>query len=277
MNRSPAMTLEEFHLLNEILESRFGLRFSESNRDLLAHRLARRLDSLYLGSFMEYYTLLATSPNGETSELAQAVTNNETYFFRERAQFEALVGHGIAVLRPALSLPSSLRVLCAGCSSGEEAYTMAFYLSDHASALQGLVPAIDAFDIDEARVAMARRRRYRRRSVREMTRAQIARYLIEEDGGFEVKSEYQGITFNVGNMIDATTFVRPVRYDAVFCRNVLIYFSEAARRKTILNFARALRPGGLLFLGHSESIIGQFAEFEAVRVGSCIVYQRTSA
>ncbi|MHC4925406.1 MAG: CheR family methyltransferase [Planctomycetota bacterium] len=277
MNRNPTMTLEEFHLLNEILERRFGIRFSESNRDILAHRLARRLDTLFLGSFMEYYTLLATSPNGEASELAQAVTNNETYFFRERSQFDALVEDGIERLRPNLALPSALRILCAGCSSGEEAYTLAFYFADHTPNLHGLRPTIDAFDIDEARVAMARRRRYRSRSVREMTRAQIAKYLIEEDGGFEVKPQYHDVSFNVGNMIEAPTFVRPIRYDAVFCRNVMIYFSEAARRRTILNFARALRPGGLLFLGHSESIIGQFVEFEAVRVGGCILYQRTDA
>ena len=270
---------EEFYLLNEVIEAKLGLCFPEHKRSILEARLRPRIQALHLSSFMDYYRLLQSKPDDEVGELARLATNNETYFFRERGQFESLVSHAVALLEPSLAHPGKFRVLCAGCSSGEEAFTLNFYFKDHPLQMKGLEPHIDAFDIDGDRVGIARRSTCRPRSLREMTDAQISKYLTDTGSDrHEVKSQYRaGVNFSLGNIIDVTTFQRPLPYDVVFCRNVLIYFSDAMLRRAIDNFSEVLRPRGLLFLGHSESIIGMTPRLETVRVAGSIVYKRVAA
>ncbi|HET9949914.1 MAG TPA: CheR family methyltransferase [Longimicrobiales bacterium] len=269
-------TDEEFYLLNELIERSFGISFPEHMRDALFARLRPRVRALHLTSFHEYYLRLVANLGSELDQLAVLVTNNETYFFRGRNHFEALTGEGIELLEPGLVLPGTLRILVAGCSSGEEAYTLSFYLTDRRRDRGGPRAHIDAFDVDSVRVAMCNHRVYRPRSLRDTTEAEVSRYLrsVHEDH-WEVKPEYaQGLAFTTGNIMKRESFQSYLPYDVVFCRNVLIYFSQDAIRRAIENFASVLRPGGLLFLGHSESIAGLSSSFEMVRVSPCIVYRR---
>jgi len=263
---------EAYYLLNELLEERFGLHFPQHRRAILEARLQPRLKALGLEDFVEYYAALRANGNGEVKELAKAVTNNETYFFRERDQFDALFDHGTAVLG------DTGRVLCAACSSGEEAYTLNFYARDLA---RGRVrpPAIDAFDLDLARLDIARRGECRERSLRHMTAEQVTRYLEPSaPERWVVRPPYrEGVSFAHANLVDRTAFAAMPVYDVVFCRNVLIYFSREAMRRAVENLVSVLRPGGLLFLGHSESIIGMFPALETVRLGRCIVYRKVGS
>ncbi len=269
-------TDEEFYSLNEFIEAHFGLTFAEHKRGILAGKLRPRIRALHLTSFKDYYLRLQANLDDEVALLAVLVTNNETYLCRERNHFDALLSEGIPMLRQNLVVPGSLRVLCAGCSSGEEPHTMNFYLRRADVRLGGLEPHVDAFDIDSTRVEMARGGSYRTRSVREMTEEQIRRYLTQtEPDRYEVKSLYRkGVTFSSGNIVDVSSFRHPLAYDVLFCRNVLIYFSDRALRAAIDNFGTVLRPGGLLFLGHSESIIGLSSRFETVHLGRSIVYRK---
>jgi chemotaxis methyl-accepting protein methylase len=164
-------------------------------------------------------------------------------------------------------------MLCAGCSSGEEPYTLNIYARQ--AGLTGRW-AIDAFDIDVDRLRMAREAIYGVGSLRSTTEAQRAQYF----SGFAAdrwqlrRANREGVGFAYGNILDLDSFRKPQLYDAIFCRNVLIYFSEAAFQHAIANFARALRKGGLLFLGHSESLIGRSDRFETVRLERCIAYRK---
>jgi len=268
------LTDEGLHLLNEVLERQFGLVFPPHRRSVLEARLQPRLRALNLDNVLDYCTLVQVYGNGELDQLACAVTNNETYFFRERDQIDALFAHGVALLRPGLAAPGRLRILSAGCSSGEEAFTLGFLARD--AFLPDLTVQIDAFDLDVDRVAIARRGEYRPRSLRQMTGAEITRYLRETGPEqYAVKDAYRAsVSFARGNLVEPASFRRPQRYDAVFCRNVLIYFSERSLRVAVTNLLSALRPGGLLFLGHSESVIGMFPNLETVRLGPCIVYRK---
>jgi len=265
---------EAYHLLNEFMEHRLGLHFPEHRRPILESRLQPRLRMLNLESFLDYYMLLQAGGNGELRQLARAVTNNETYLFRETGQFDALFDHALTDLRSHSVLQNSLRILSAGCSSGEEAFTISFYAKDRVP----LLPIqIDAFDLDEDRLDIARRGSCRSRSLRQMSPAQIERYLIAEgEERFTIRERYRaGVTFRFGNLVDARSFAPQEPYDAVFCRNVLIYFSNRAMRQAIQNLAGVLRPGGLLFLGHSESIVGMFSNLETTRLGDVIGYRKT--
>ncbi len=270
------LTREEHALFNELLSKEFGIHFPESKRQILQSRLEPRLRELRLRRFFDYYLKLRYDLRGERKELIHRVTNNETYFFREKAQFESLFGPALDELVASAWVPGRLRLLSAGCSSGEEPYTLSIYAFDHRFRPGLETLSVEAFDLDEDCLERARKSVYGRRSLRALAPEQISRYFRKEErGSFALRSPYRdGVRFRSGNIIDPSSYRGGAPYDAIFCRNVLIYFSETALRRAIENFAEALRPGGLLFLGHSESIIGMNPKLETLRLDSCIVYRR---
>ncbi len=276
MSSDHFLSLEELALFNEFFASRFGLYFPEHKREILESRLAPRLRTNHLQRFMDYYLMLQYDLERELSPLVCAITNNESYFFRETAQFEALQTEDLHQLRRG-GLPGVLRILSAGCSSGEEPYTLNIFMR---RALFGQcaddVLTIDAIDLDSERLAIARRAIYRQTSLRTLKPAQVERYFTRVgEGEFKLRPTFRnGISFAEGNIFDLSTFRPAVPYDAIFCRNVLIYFAEPALKAAIGNFAQVVRPGGLLFLGHSESIIGLTKVFQAERLGQSIAYRR---
>ncbi|MEE8524844.1 MAG: CheR family methyltransferase, partial [Thermoanaerobaculia bacterium] len=212
----------------------------------------------------------------ELDPLTRMVTNNESYFFREAAQLEALQSQLVAELM-ADGVAGKLRLLSAGCAAGEEPYSINIQVRTHCLGLQTENFAIDAIDIDSERLEMARRAVYRPNSLRTLNDDQLGRFFIPRGNeAFELRPTFRhGVYFGHGNIIDLAS--HPARtYDIIFCRNVLIYFAEPALKVAIENFARLLRPGGLLFLGHSESIIGLTRLFQVERIEGCIAYRRTS-
>jgi chemotaxis protein methyltransferase CheR len=270
-----AMTAEEHLLLNEVIERQFGLSFSAAKKEFLESRLRPRLHSLHLRRFIDYYLLLQYDLDGELEHLARLITNNETYFFREVYQFEGLFTEGVGELAKA-GQEGPLRLLCAGCSSGEEPYTLNIFGKQAAQKAPNMRWTIDGFDIDVDRLTTARRAVYGIGSLRSLNEAQRQQYFqpVAEDR-WELRQPYrEGVSFSYGNILDARSFKKPFPYDVLFCRNVLIYFSEPAFHQAIANFAQALRLGGLLFLGHSESLIGRSDRFETVRLERCIAYRK---
>ncbi|HVS01896.1 MAG TPA: protein-glutamate O-methyltransferase CheR [Thermoanaerobaculia bacterium] len=275
MSHGPGvMTPEEHLLLNEVIETRFGLSFPAGKRELLESRLRPRLQALHLRRFIDYYLLLQYDLDAEAHHLARLVTNNETYFLRETYQFEGLFGEGLEAL--GVSPAGAIRILSAGCSSGEEAYSLNIYAREAAARSGGPRCTIDAFDLDADRVRMARQAVYGAGSLRSVDEARRERYFQAVDGDrFALRRFYrQRVGFACGNILAVDSYGQGPPYDAVFCRNVLIYFSEAAFHQSVANFARVLRPGGLLFLGHSESLIGRSEHFETVCLDRCVAYRR---
>lgn len=272
---APWLSQEELALFNELFSTRFGLFFPEHKREILESRLLPRLRANHLQRFIDYYLLLQYDFRSEVDALTQAITNNESYFFREISQFEALQGEVLRGLISGGSTPQQLRILSAGCSSGEEPYTLSIYLQSQALGLGAF--QIEAMDLDGERLEQARNARYRSGSLRALSREQTDRYFSfdKNDETYQLRQPFrQSVNFQHGNILDFNTYPRPRLFDALFCRNVLIYFSESALKSTIELFARAVRPGGLLFLGHSESIIGLTPLFQAERLGGCIAYRR---
>ncbi|MHB0971311.1 MAG: CheR family methyltransferase [Thermoanaerobaculia bacterium] len=268
------MTQQEFQLLDDFITRCFGITFPEHKREILENKLRPRIHTLHLKSFFDYYTHLQYDRNGELHELAQLVTNNETYFFRETGQFDALFEHALDAIKGMRAGESDIRVLSAGCSSGEEPYSLSIYAHENQYRMWGRTVEIDAFDIDAARIDTASRGVYSPLSFRGVEPACIQKYFLSRpDGEHEIKPLYRpNVRFRVGNIVAPETY-RANAYEVVFCRNVLIYFDEANLRKAIDNFANALRPGGYLFLGHSESIIGLSDRFHPVLLGGHIAYK----
>lgn len=267
---------EEFQLLNDFISEQFGMHFANSRQEILVSRLGRRLESLGLKSFMDYYIMLQYNQNGELSKLAEAITNNETYFFRETHQFETLFGHAIDRLKSGLSVSGQLRILCAGCSSGEEAYTMNIYSKENQYRMWGIETVIEAFDLENDHVLAAQAGRYGPSSMRSMEQDQVEKYFNQtEQNIWSIKGAWKnGVRFFQGNILEPQTYKSPILYDVIFCRNVLIYFSEPAFYRAIDNFAGCLRPRGMLFLGHSESLYGMNTSFQAMKLGNSIAYSK---
>jgi len=273
--REPGLTQEVYLLLNELIADRYVIEFPEHRKEILETRLRPRVETLRLPGFWDYYLHVQADRNGERQLLAELVTNNETFFFREARQLESFLTEAAPRLKPA---GGTLRVLCAGCSSGEETYTLCILSG------QGSVPlAIDAFDIDAGRIAMAQRGEYGHNALRQLSPEQLETY-FQAIGGqangperWTLRPEYRtDIRFAWGNIVEPSTFAGGGLYDAVFCRNVLIYFSAPALLRAVASFATVLRPGGLLFLGASESIIGLSDRFETLRLPATIAYRKAS-
>lgn len=272
----PPLEEEEYRLLRELIRSRIGLDFGPSRRDILASRLSRRLSALSLRSYLEYYRYLLYARRDqrerEFSELADVLANHETYFFREAYQFELLykVAWG--------SLPwhgPNVRILSAGCSTGEEAYSLLM------AAREGSVeplPELVGIDLCAATVEAAKRSIYRQNSFRSTLPFPRERYFVEREPNlFEVKPTLKAAAhFQQANLLDAVELESLGLFDVIFCRNVLIYFDDAALTRVARNFHRILRPGGYLFLGHSESFLGRGLPFEALRLGHHIAYRRSN-
>jgi len=268
------MSEEAYLSLNELIAQRFGIEFPQHRKEILETRLRPRVETLRLPSFWDYYLHVRGDQNGERQRLAELVTNNETFFFRELRQLQCFVHEAAPALQPAGGAP--LRVLCAGCSSGEEPYSLSILARSG-----GAAPlAIDAFDIDAHRIEAAKRAQYGRNALRQLSPEQLERYFSPcvSPCGLEqwsLRSFWQnGVNFSWGNLVELETFRGDRLYDAVFCRNVLIYFSPAALELAARHFAAVLRPGGLLFLSAAESIIGLSDRFETVRLSCAMAYRR---
>ena len=280
MNASVALRMseEELALLNEFMSGELGVFFPEHKLEILESRLRPRLAQLRLRNYLDYYVLLQyDSGNGrkEVARLAELVTNNESYFFRETYQFDALFEHALPELKRVAGESRPLRFLSAGCSSGEEPYTLNIFALENQFRMLGYEVMIDAFDVNQARVAMAEEGEYSRAATRGLTAEQIDKYFHADGESFRLKPIYRRrVSFRAGNLLRDESYGLAGWYDVIFCRNVLIYFSEEMIRRALERFHRALREGGLLFLGHSESVIGMSRGFEPERVGSCIAYRR---
>jgi chemotaxis protein methyltransferase CheR len=266
----------DWKLLTDLIADRFGLLFAGARQDILQSRLRARLEALRLADVREYYHYLRAHPERESEyeELARRLTNNETYFFRDPAQLDAVVDRIIPEL--AAEHPGRpLRLLSAGCSSGEEAYSLAVKLTDAGLELTGITWSIDACDLNPVKLEHARRASYEGLSLRACDEAMLRHCFTETGGRHLLKERYRKhVRFFGANLASATAGFGWGYYDVILCRNLLIYFSQLAFDRLIARFADLLPPGGFLVLGHSESLFERTRVFEPVAFPHTVCYRR---
>ncbi len=270
---------EQFRLLRDFVHERFGLFFDESHRASLRVRLAPRLALLGLQSFEDYYRYLRFAPerSAEQQRMVSHLTNNETYFFREQPQLNVFANHVLRSIkeRRARSDERRIHVLSAGCSTGEEPLTLAMILFDSGQFFWGWDVRVTGLDVDEAALDKARRGVYHQNSLRAVTPPLLERHFSVEAGGVRVRdSVRKAVSFRAGNLLEPEAYEGLVPLDALFCRNVLIYFSDASVQRAVTLFHQALAPGGYLFLGHAESLARVTSAFLPIRFQGAIVYQK---
>ncbi len=263
----------EWRLLAEVLENRFGLEFDDMRRGFLEARLRVRATQMGLPSLLDYYHYVLHHPAGpeEMNTLKRLATNHETYFFRADHQLAVLATDSLAAL--AGRHPGPFRVLSAGCSCGEEAYSIAIHLQRSGRYTAGF--RIDAFDLDPECIDQARSNVYRAASLRACSDAQKAEYFTASGTDtFSVREPYRrNVRFLDLNLLGGIPpSAEP--YDLIFCRNVLIYFSAAAFERAIATLASWMLPGSLLALGHSETLMRRASPFMPEVVAGCVLYRR---
>jgi len=270
---------EEFRLLRDFIHESFGLHFEESARPLLRSRLAGRLASLDLTTFEDYYHYLRFGPQRaqELERMVSHLTNNETYFFREAAQLRVFSDHVLRTIKERKSLRGErdLHILSAGCSTGEEAHTLAMILIDSGQFFWNWELSVVGLDIDPLALEKARRAVYFHNSFRSLDPSVIERHFVPDGNGRRVKDSIRRlVTLRLGNVIDPTSYDGLPPLDVIVCRNVLIYFSDASILRAARLFHEHLVPGGYLLLGHAESLSRITDIFTPIRFQGALVYQK---
>ncbi len=262
-------TLEHFRVISERVYAFSGIRLPETKRELVYGRLARRLRTLGLRSFDDYVRYLELEP-AEWEHCTNALTTNVTSFFREEHHFGVLAAHAREH-----GAGRSYRVWSAGCSTGEEPYTIAMALAETLG--EGPFEVL-ATDLDTQVLATGRAAVYPLASVLRLAPERQKRFFLRGTGRREGRARLRRelatrVQFRRLNLMDADWDVEP-GLDAIFCRNVMIYFDKPTQRRLIERFAGLLAPHGLFFAGHAESLLDNGRHF---RLRGQTVYERVGA
>jgi chemotaxis protein methyltransferase CheR len=257
-----------------------GMYFPDSKRYFFETRFARRLQALKLNSFREYFEFLQREPEGkkEFRELIQEITINETSFFRNLPQLKALVDLVLPdIMKHKEQLNFySIRIWSAGCSSGEEPYTIAMLIHDRYPDLHKKWKLeILGTDINEKMIEKAIAGEYSEYTMRNIPPRFRNRYFSRNERGYYIAPELKRmVRFEVANLMDDVQMVFLKKFDVIFCRNVLIYFDTSSKKKVIEHFYNNLLDPGYLFLGHSESLYGITDKFQLVHVPGGMIYKK---
>ncbi len=275
---SPRLRLapEEFRLLRDMINVHFGLQFDDSGLYLFERRLADRVAALELSSFDEYYKYLRFNANGrrELEEAIETLTTKETYFFRQEYQLRAFQNELLPRIARANAASRQVSIWSAGCSTGEEAYTIAMLMLQSGTMYNWDMRVIGS-DLSKNSVAFARRGVYRGASFRTMSEQLLNRYFTRAEGGYQVNDSVRRLChFGQLNLLDNVRASNVGRVDAIFCRNVLIYFDEQKKKRVIDTLYQRLVPGGYLLLGHSESLLNVSTAFELGHLKEDLVYRK---
>lgn len=265
-----------FRLVRDIIKDYCGLYFDDGARYLLEKRLTRRIRNHHLNDFRDYYRFIRYDKRAEDelSAIMDVLTVNETYFFREQNQLRAFSEEILEELKTVNRGRRALKVWSAGCSTGEEPYTIAMLLNEKAS-FNGWDVEIHGSDINQRVLQTARKGVYRKNSFRTTEPYFLNKYFVEEDGAYRIADAVKKyVNFSYLNLLDPfkTRFLG--KMDVIFCRNVLIYFDNVSRRRVIDNFYDRLVDGGYLLLGHAESLINTSTAFTLKHLKNDMVYQK---
>jgi chemotaxis protein methyltransferase CheR len=250
-----AITDEEFDQLRGLIYRECGISLSDSKRSLLVSRLSKRLRLLGLDTFHAYYDRLRSEPGGEElTRLLDCITTNKTDFFREPVHFDFLRDR----ILPSLGADKRIRIWSAGCSSGEEPYTIAMTLFDGVQAPLQWEFKILASDLSTRALDKAASGVYEVERVRALPPEALKRHFLkgrgDQAGMVKVKSHLSDmIRFQRINLMDDRYPIK-TPLDVIFCRNVMIYFDRPTQQQLVNKFYRYLKPGGHLFIGHSETL-----------------------
>ncbi len=267
------LTDHELSEIRMLIEERTGIHFDESRERFLSTRVR---EHMHERGYTRVNELLraARKSNVEYDSLLERMLTQETSFFRYPAVFEAFEKRVLPEIHVSKfwKNPRTLRVWSAGCSTGEEPYSIAITIADSLSFADAWNVEILATDVGKLALKAAEKGIYSGRSLGSLSEKQLDTHFAKVENKFHVKPRLKKMISFAPMNLAAPVYVG--RMDLIFCMNVLIYFTEERRRGLVQRFYEALEPGGYLFLGHSESISKMPVKFQAIVLGDCILYRK---
>jgi chemotaxis protein methyltransferase CheR len=265
-----------FRLMRDQIYKRTGMWFSDTSKYLLQKRLSPRARELNFESFQKYFYFLQYDPRAEAEfdQIYDLVTTNETYFFREPAQLTAFADEIVPEILERKTV-KKIRIWSAGCSSGEEPYSIAMLLNE-SGYYDRAAFEIFASDINQQVLAKARRGHYRESAFRATDGPLRDKYFSRnEDGSWHIHDDIRNrVSFGRLNLYDEPRVSLLGHLDVIFCRNVIIYFDDQSKKVVVSNFFNRLTDNGYLLLGHSESLISLSTQFKLRHLKNDMVYQK---
>jgi len=274
------LTLEDFEMLTGFIYRKTGIRFESKKMYFIEKRVEKRMSALGYEDPLSYIRFLRfIDTNGkELQELINLITVNESYFFRDFSQLQAFAEHS---LQEVLELKSqqnnnTLKIWSAGCSTGEEPYTIAIILLEMIDQISNWNIEIIASDIDENVLNYSRKARYPYDKLKDVPLVYLEKYFSKlKDGDYRLSFKAKNmIQFKHLNLSDKNLMRRMNGFDFIFCRNVLIYFDDQSRKQIVDHFYAALNQHGYIFLGSSESVGRISTAFQIKRAGDYLVYYK---
>ena len=273
MNSALPLSQPIFVILSGLIEERFGLYYSPEDREMLAEKLSPRAIERGFESLLDYYYYLRYDPDAEQElqAVADALVVNETYFAREMDQLTVLVD---SLIPAALKERRVARIWSAACATGEEPLTIAALLE-----ARGLLDRVEilATDISRRAIERAQAGEYRQRSLRAADEALANRLMVMRSPVNRVRRELiDHIQWRQMNLLDAASYTDLGYFDAVLCRNVLIYFRPTVARAVVTRLQAFLHPGGYLLVGASESLLRFGTSLECEEHGGAFIYRKVT-
>lgn len=257
----------QFNELRHFVKKITGISLSDAKKEMIYRRISPRLDSLGMKSFSQYCKLLASENTDELEIFSNAVTTNLTSFYREKHHFEYLEKTVIPEILQRKKNEKKIRVWSAGCSTGEEPYSIAMSLKKVLPAEECWDVKILASDLDTGVLSKAARGVYEERRIAGLDNATLDRWFIKKEDNnktyVKVRPEIQkNIRFRPLNLMHSWPFKN--KFDIIFCRNVMIYFDQNTQENLLNRFASHHSHGGVLFIGHSEMMHGNEGNYQLI-------------
>lgn len=273
--KTQSLSDREFHLIVELVYNILGIRLTDAKRTLVSSRFHRVLLDLGFNNFGDYYDYIISDATGKALiKMVDKITTNFSYFFRESEHFKFMVQSSLPDISANLKKTDEIRIWDAGCATGEEAYTISMVLLEH-STLPHQDPhdySILATDISNRAINIAKKGEYLDGKMTSLPSALRLKYFDILPGSiYSVKRSVRNqILFRRLNL-KRDSFPFNGKFDLIFCRNVMIYFDEKSRNDLVVQFARYIKPGGYLFIGHAETLPQHNSFFKHV---SASVYRK---
>ena len=275
------MEISDYQLkkLRNYLNNEIGIYVDDSKMQTIYKRkLLKLLKEKDYSDFEEFYKDLVLK---KSSFLKQDLINvfmvNETYFFREKYQFDTLVKHILPELHIKRPANEIINILCAPVSSGEELYSIAIMLMEEGELIKKRDFMLLGIDVDSDAIAKARAGIYSARSVHKLPPELIEKYFVKTGNLYKVKDFLKkAVNFKIVNIMDKYQMKKLGMFDVIFSRNMLIYFDEKSKREVLATFYNILKNDGYLFLGHAERVPSDIVLFKSMKIGDSFVYKKTA-
>lgn len=268
----------EFVKLADVLYRRTGISLDVKRYNILKPKLEKVMKKYDYDSFRTFFHDYRFDKNKELKqELLNTVTINETYFYREKYQFESLVKDILYKLDAIRPQGETLRILCAPSSTGEEPYSIALSLLQEGEMINKRDIELVGIDIDSNVIQKAKKGIFSKRSIQYVPQELLSEYFIKKGLDYEIADFLKdAVNFQVVNVMDKFAFRKLGKFDVIFSRNMLIYFDDESRKQVAMSFYDSLKPDGMVFLGHAESMSRIVSVFATAKSGGSIYYIKDS-